>query len=450
MPTSMRRAIPAVIAAVLLGLTFSYNLLGAAQAEFFANWQKDTEAQVLNRIEADRLGINVSPFGLLVAGAGRDPLAAYQSIDNSEFEKTADRSQFTYYGYTGNLGAGAKFYSVLYRYTPVNSLQDLRNLCALLTAIALLWLAWVFARLGAPVLGVVYVACAAFSPWMTVAAPNLCWSPWLWFTPAIAVGMALLAERRWARCVWWATVPIAFAVKYVFTGYEIATAITLLAMFVPVLPYLFDRAGLRLKEVLLRSLAVGAASIGGFLVALVIHALRREGELAAGLRTIWEQDVQRRTYGDPSKFVGINPAEYGGSLSAGPLDVLVKYVTGWQTTVLDFQSLPLLNFSMNSGGFWLMVLAAVGICLYRQRVGSAKFARDSWLIVIGLVISVSWMFAGKGHAWVHTHILFFLWYLGLVPFVMFVVVDLVIEKAGKLRNRGGSGGAASEPPAVSS
>ena len=47
------------------------------------------------------------------------------------------------------------------------------------------------------------------------------------------------------------------------------------------------------------------------------------------------------------------------------------------------------------------------------------------LLVIGFLIPVVWFVAAKGYSYIHTFLLFFLWYFLFVPALLFVVGSFV-------------------------
>lgn len=403
-----------LITATVITPVFLINAAGTASPDFYATWQLDSEANVLNRVEAELRGVSVSPLGLLWA----DPAvpSVYERIGSSDFPKNADQQGVAYRPYTAQLGGYAHVVSWAYSTGLCSSLSCLHLVNAWLFSLlavlftALLW-HWVSRGMAAA-----WILAIIGSPWIVAAAKNLYWSPWLWLLPAVAAFGMLTASRRLR---WLALVGVyaAFVAKYVLTGYEVFTSLTVMAATVPLLSWAFrQRERKYLPRALGNAVMIGCASLAAFATTLVIHAQVRSGDIVKGLEAIWQTEVLRRTYGDAQ---GFDPV-YAESLNAGPLSAIPKYVFEWGTSLLVYGYQPVVQLAFGPRALLVLSLLAAGVVMILAIRRDPDAVPYLLTLVAGAAVAISWFIAAKAHSYIHTHILFFLWYLLYVPALLLV------------------------------
>ncbi len=142
----------------------------------------------------------------------------------------------------------------------------------------------------------------------------------------------------------------------------------------------------------------------------------------------------RRTYGDPDNFI----SAYSESLESNPFFVVWQYIwSAWSTDLLSFSVNKfgtLIYFGLGSQAFAVLLSAALLIPVVRLIRHDKRWIEDATLMVFGLCSTVLWFVAAKGYAYVHTHILFFVWYLLTVPAMLFVVGRYGFDIGRKLRH----------------
>jgi hypothetical protein len=403
---------------VVFGILFSvfaYNSLGTAPQDSFRTWQQDSEALVLNRIEADRTDATGSHYGLLRGPRGQ--FSAFDFIDKPNVPTSAIRVG-QYPNYTSSLGLQGWLWTSLYSAQgPINSLYRLHLLNASLLAATLTFLAILLSRVGRPVFAAVFLVTIAGSPWMVEAGQNLYWMVWTWFLPPCTALLFVIAKTRRTAIMTWIATALAFAVRFA-CGYEFISTLALAAAFMPVLALWLRKVDLTPRGAWVKSLLLLGSSVAGFALAVIPHGfLRGRGLLFSGLNQIVQQDVFRRTYGDAANFEGFDPVILE-SLHASPFLVLRTYLFGFPG---NFESVGYgAPFTWNFGPFSLfaLILSSIGVILWQAYSGDARWRRSGAALAFALLIPISWFVLGKAHSYVHPHINFILWYMFL-PTVLF-------------------------------
>ncbi|GAA1701505.1 hypothetical protein GCM10009792_22240 [Microcella alkalica] len=407
------------ISAPLLAL----NYLGTADSLGAAGWQRDSESLVLAKVQEQAFQTDTSPWGLLIATP--DQLAPYEDLLAEEEGNSNFRP------YLSQIGVAGHFFSWAYDLPACDSVACLRALSGSLTALAFVLLTVGLARISQPLLAYIFFVVAITSPWLVAAAPNLYWIPWSWILPTLAaILLTMWSARPRLRIVAAIALFAAFALRFA-AGYEFITTITLMAASVPILSLILARGrffGDLRRALRFCALIIGLA-LGSFALVLLGHsALRGRGDISAGIRDIYVNDVLRRTYGASDSF----PEVYARSLDAHPLLVLAKYLLDWDTDLQSFDLGTPLTVHLPGSAFWILVIAVMAIVLRRWHASHQKTSRDAWLLGISFAISASWYFLAKGHSYIHTHINFVLWYLPFVPVLWFIVIDFLSEGRRRL------------------
>lgn len=159
-------------------------------------------------------------------------------------------------------------------------------------------------------------------------------------------------------------------------------------------------------------LIISFVGILGFTTALLIHAGMRGKDIYSGIISIYEEDIKRRTYGNPYDF-GI---EYFDSLSASPVDIIIEYAFDWNSDVILFVSGKL---------FPLFLIVALLLAVWRLYLSKGRSISPIAIFISFSLPPLSWFILAKAHSGIHTHINFVLWYLGSVGAITFIWVDTI-------------------------
>lgn len=409
------------LAAIFIGLTYSFltNGFAVAQWDAWSTWERGSEAMVLQRIEVDLLQRDASPLGLS-AWPGED-FDVYDRLSPGGLPTIELTAPASFTPYESEIGGQAYFWSHVWRDLGCSSTSCLHAVSSALTAATVIALFLCLSLVGSSGLGWAWLISAACSPWITYAARNLFWSPWLYFLPTIAaVGLVAARSARW-RGIALGGVFLAFVVKYVGTGYHEFTAFTMMAAAMPIIAVVFGKKFVgETRRQFLNSLLVLVSSALAFASVLAVHAYLLAGNVMTGVNQIWVNTVLRRTYGDAGDF---DPA-FAAGLASTPLEVAFRYVwSSWSTAVLSLsinKDGSIFSISLGRTAFVGLIFICVVIVIRRLAVGDRLWIRDATLLALGFGIPVIWFVAAKGYSYVHTHILFFLWYFLFVPALLFV------------------------------
>jgi len=422
-----------VLVAIFLGLTFSFvtNGLGVAPWVDWSIWERGSTAMVLQRIEADLLQRDTSPLGLADYGVGDE--SAFDRLTPEGLETLEATAPEDFIPYESEIGGQAYFWSFLWREMGCSSISCQHLIGSAITAAMIVALFLGLSLIGSAGLGWAWLLAVGTSPWITFAARNLFWSPGLYFLPAIAaVGLVLARTRLW-RSLAAIGVFTAFLIKYVATGYHEFTAFTMLAASIPVIAILFGRTqGLPVMRQWKNSLLILASSAVALAGTLIAHAYILAGDVGQGLERIWVNVILRRTYGDSANY----DPQFVASLEASPFEVVWKYLwSSWSTDMLSMafdKSGSLFSVSLGRFSFALLIVITLGIVLWRWRRRDARWRRDASLLALGFVIPVFWFVAAKGYSYVHTHLLFFLWYFLYIPALLYVTGAFLWDERHRL------------------
>lgn len=431
----LRRALPLLgLVLLFLQLSFTVNAFGVAPDERWESWSPDGEVMVLKRVEVDLLERPTTSLGL--AGYAGWDNSVYSRLDPSSIDRLEELAPDTFSGYRSEAGGYAHIVSFTWRNLGCNSLPCLHFANAGLMSLSVVAIAIGVSFLGSAGLGWSWLLASAFSPWLTLAARNLFWSPWLYYLPAIATIAYLLIRHRALRIVTAALVPLAFFVKFWGSGYREFVTIYVIAVSMPVLAWLFGQSRFGgLRDCLIRVGWVTLSSILGMASALAVHAYWMSGSIFTGLKEIWEETVLRRTYGDPSNFI----ADYEAGLTSNPIFVVWQYIwPAWSTDLFAFsfdKSGSLFTVAVGRQAFALILAVAILVPVWRFVVRDSLWIQDAVLLTLAVSSTVLWFVAAKGYAYVHTHLLFFVWYLFTIPVVLFIAGRFTTQQARRYISR---------------
>jgi hypothetical protein len=440
------------VSVVVLFLGFYRNQWNVADQDWFDGFEP--EIYVAGRLLKSRRDGILSSGGLSGWAVPADRY--YQRLKPWDlYAANIQDLQFGDFGtYNSQIGFQGILFSLFDQLTGLSPEQNLtlfRAWTSLLSALALTAvIVWFFAQFGLLVSSAVLFS-TVVSQWPTVFGRNLWYSMWAFYVPMLA-GMYVLAReertgrysnRRTAVCIFGA-----MFIKCLFNGYEYITT-TLVAIVVPFVYYAV-RDRWAIPKTVRRVLSAALGACGAVITSLVIlfaQVWAVSGNPMAGIDVTWFA-FAKRTYGSPSSL----PPEYQGSLTANPVDVVLKYFKGtafdltnwiqggswwWQKYVLRIRFVYLVFLFLLATlllSRWLSV-AERGSPSARKGVA---LIRATWFSILA---PLSWFVVFKAHSDLHTTINFITWH---IPFTLFgfALCGLVGHRVGRLlldlRNRGTS------------
>ena len=424
---SVARYGPFVLLALCLWAIFLLNVGGIAPAQFFDTFQANGQARVMGGIVADDLGMDKRGANLgkvyLEPFDERGSIGQTYSAFNKPDRVTTPELRFA--DYPTQYGLQQPVYGFLHANTPLDSLGALQLIPSLLTAVVLVMLFRRYLVIFGPRFATLFLLGMALSPWFIAFARNLYWNPFVLLLPALAAAFLYSAEGVWKRRLLLLAVGAAVTLKCLI-NYEYLTSVAVLAAAVFMVGPYFDPRRTDPKPDFIMAATVMAVCVAGFVVAFLIHAGARGDTIIDGIRAMYEQDIARRTYGDASRFAG----EAAESLRASPLDVFRIYLFDW----------PERRRMVIPGKLFLVMLAVAlaGLAWMFVSRRPERF-RNFWLLSVYAFVPFSWYLFAKGHSYTQTHINFVLLYIGFLPALIYVVMDVVamtVKQAWALRPAG--------------
>lgn len=273
--------------------------------------------------------------------------------------------------------------------------------------------------------GIIFYIVSLLAPWMTGYSTNLYWVEFTWFLPMlIGIICAYYIDSRKIRIISYVGVMLAIALKSA-CGYEylstimLSSIIFLLADFTIALIEHKDKK--KMLQLFKTIFCMGIFALLGFIIVLVIHAyIRGDGSIYHGLRSIYYNDVLRRTLGgDPSMFQDV----YADSLNASVIYVVLRYLkfdTALIAGVPGMAFIPLIMLS-----FILTVMNVV----------KKTFRKEILALYIWMgIASVSWFVLGKSHSYIHTSMNFVMWYFGYIQIIFYTIIAGIYQLVKNRKN----------------
>lgn len=402
------------IVAFVIGLaTFQSNMFRAVDNGFFSGLDRFSQILVTGRVIAHDAGVDSQGWNL--GSVKINGILEYTEDNLDTYNRLHEQGQVdsvVYFPYLSQYGIQGAFFLAVHKVLGIDSPRGLQFVNAALFSLVVALLSLLFIRVYDKKFALVFFLVMITSPWVVSFARNLYWVPFLWFLPTIFSSMLYLNKDATVRikAILGLGVVAAVFLKSL-AGYEYLSAITIFAC-APFLVGPFFRAENRNHAYNMKmAVLVGALCVVGFLCALIIHAGMRGDSIASGIANIIEQDVKKRTYGDPASFDPI----LRESLTASVVDVLDIYWWKWATPL--FAGIPAIFLSIGT----VFVGLAAGYSLLRKRVADV---RVFVLFAVTLLCPLSWFVLAKGHSFVHVQLNYVLWYFGFVQALAYAVVAL--------------------------
>lgn len=272
---------------------------------------------------------------------------------------------------------------------------------------------------------IVFYLVTLLSPWMIGYAVNLYWVPFTWFLPMLfGIYCANHIDSKKARVISYIGVMVSIFIKCA-CGYEFITTIMMSSIVFLLTDFVMaflEKDNEKTKKLFKIIFVMGIFALAGFAIALIWHAyLRGGGNIVNGMRSIYLNDILRRTLGgDPNMFQDV----YADSLTAPIYYVVARY--------LLFDT-PLI---LGVPGILFIPLIAVSFLTMVYFVKKEKCDKEMIVLYIWLGIAgVSWFVLGKSHSYIHTGMNFAMWYFGFMQIVFYLIWEAVYFAIQKLRKK---------------
>ncbi|MBJ2289909.1 hypothetical protein JFT44_08120 [Pseudomonas sp. MF5691] len=408
--------------AFFIGLvSFQKNMLGSVDNDFFAGLDRFSQILVTGRIIAH--DAHVDDQGWNLGSVTINGVLEYSDNNLNTFNELVKKNEVSsviYFPYQSHYGIQGAFFLWLHDTFNIDDVDGLQFVNSIFFSLVIAALSVLFIRVYDWKFALVFFFVMVTSPWVVSFARNMYWVPFLWFLPAVLSSMLYLAKRPLIKGLLLVGVFFSVFIKSL-AGYEYLSTITIFACSVFIVGPFFRTESVNYAYNVRMAALVFATCVVGFLCALVIHAEMRGDSVASGLMNILEQDVKKRTYGDPAAFDPI----LRESLTASVVDVIRKYWFDWKTPLFFGIPAYLLSFAT--------IFFLVGFCysFFRKKGFDLK---PMVLIVFFLLCPMSWYVLAKGHSFVHTQLNYVLWYFGFMQALVYgVIVYLLIIGADAYR-----------------
>lgn len=319
--------------------------------------------------------------------------------------------------YASQLGWQGKIFSCFSKELTMNQVITVyKVILSLLFAVTVTLISFFACKKYNITFGVVFYLISLLSPWLIGFSNNLYWVSFTWFLPMLfGIICSHYIDSRKIRIFSYVGVMLAIMLKCT-CGYEYISTIMLSAIVFLLADFTIAVIQRQEKKKIVKLFKVifimGIFALVGFAIALVCHAyLRGAGDIFAGLRSIYKEDVLRRTLGgDPNQFQDV----YADSLNASIIRVMLRYLRFDTPIILGVPGLLFIPFVMVS--FFVMV--------YGLKKG--VFLQEEMALYIWFgIASVSWFVLGKSHSYIHTSMNFVMWYFGYIQIMFYSMIRMV-------------------------
>lgn len=376
-----------------------------------------------NGDKADIVGVEAPGDGYLYVEYEADKIYSSGKQDNLKYISIYSNLAETYMQvgemqpYESQVGLQGMIFSSFPKEFTMDQMMDLyRWILAFSYAIVMTLICYQIYKKYNALFAVVFYVVTLLSPWLIGYSTNLYWVEFTWFIPMLAgLICANNIHSRKMRILSYVLVMLGVALKCA-CGYEYITTIMLSAIVFLLADFTIAIIEKRDKQEILHLFKtifiMGIFALLGFAIVMIVHAyLRGEGEIFAGLKTIFYNDVLRRTIGgDANTFQDV----YSDSLNANFIIVVCRYLLFDTPVILGVPGILFIP---------LIAVSFLGLawCVKKRFVEKDMLALYIWMGIA----SVSWFILGKSHSYVHTFMNFVLWYFGFVQIIFYCIIRFV-------------------------
>lgn len=405
------KSIFAVVAFVLMYLSFGHNMFQAVNPDKFYTTANNDDALVIGRMvrsqekgvfsEQARMGRFMDLDGDMHYNQTRRFLGQIEGGDYTPYN-----SQF---GIQGILFSGIDAMLSDVVVSAELRLSLYHKLVALVFALVLTGLlVMMYDDIGLTAVSLILVS-ILFSRWQVYYSKSMYWSLPTMFLPMFTVFLACSIEAagRKVSMLLVSACVLLLVLLDALMGYEYITTV-MLAAIVP-LVYFMMRDHWSYERLVKRTMMIGSFALAGFVIALLLHLYQLK--LATGnfpdAFDIIKERLLARTYTNPEDYLG---TAYYESQQTSVFYVLYVYLIKGGTFRLK---VPFI--------LWVLMLITITIRYIRSNseFDSKKTNIIKALIVtswISLAASLSWIVLAKSHSEIHTQVNYIVWHL---PFMFF-------------------------------
>ncbi len=319
--------------------------------------------------------------------------------------------------YVSQYGLQGKIFRWMARHMEYDEvIENLHLLCSLMTAAVFVVIAAILWKKYSLVMAGCFLAIFWLSPWIVNFARNLYWVEFTWFIP-MAVGLfcAWKIDNQKCRIISYIAAFLSVLIKCL-CGYEYISVIMmgLIAFLLVDLVKVFYYKDKNRQKLVFRSVfIIGMMALAGFFAAVCIHAPLRssDGNILDGIKSIFEQDVLKRTSGaDLNNF----PPAWWESFNTSVWEVLCRYFK-FTTEIIT---------GVTGDCFQLLCIIPLCIFVYDYKKNQLNIETAAMYVVF-FMTSVSWFILAKAHSFVHTQMNYVLWYFGYIQICFYVIVEKI-------------------------
>lgn len=393
----------------VLSWNYMYNSMNNHNTGF-GDFQSDSEKTVVEPIDAVRKGVWFTTDDQMGYGLG---------TYNTNGELRAYKSQY---------GLQGKIFCYLAGCMDENqAIANLNLICSIITAAVFAMIVLLLYQKYNSLMSGCFFVTFWLSPWVVNFARNLYWVEFTWFLP-MAIGLLCawkISKMRW-RIFSYCAAFVSVVVKCL-CGYEYISTIMLgmISFLLVDLVKAFMNKDKRSFILLFRTtFMVGIAALVGFMTAICIHAdLRGSGDVLEGIKTIFEQDVLRRTMGgDLNAF----KEELWPSFNASVWETFCRYFKFPRAD--EYGVMLPSEIIVGVEGNLFPALCIIPLCLFAFDYKRHKLnVEQPAMYVVFFLASISWFCLAKSHSYVHPHMNYVLWYFGYVQICFYVIVSRMAE-----------------------
>ncbi len=318
--------------------------------------------------------------------------------------------------YSSQFGLQGKIFRRIARYIDEEFVLELLHLiCACSMAITCVLIILLIKIKYNNLLAIIFYISFWLSPWIVNFARNLYWVEFTWFLPMlIGLYCAINLNNRRKRVLCYILTYVFILIKCL-CGYEYISTIMLGSvqfLLADLAINLMANKPKQVKQTFLTIFFIGILSMAGFMTAICIHAvLKGDGDIAIGIKNIYEQDVLRRTFGGSMNDFGY-----------GYLDSFNAYIYETLRIYFHFDTEIITGLSGNLFPLLCIIPIFLFISEYKKEKNNIE------LIVIYsvcFITSVSWFVLAKAHSYIHTHMNYVLWYFGYIQVCIYVICQKI-------------------------
>ena len=310
-----------------------------------------------------------------------------------------------------------------------NTINNLHLMCSFLSAMGFTLLVVFIKRKYNLLLAGCFYCVFWLSPWIVNFSRNLYWVIFTWFFPML-IGLicSLYIQNKKVRYICYILLFLSVAIKCL-CGYEYVTSVmlgsvafVLADLITLIIKKQYSDALFSLKGIC----GLGIAAMMGFCTALIIHGIiMGEGDYILGLKEIIVDVALKRTSGaDYNEYQSIMQE----SFSVSAWEVLINYFH-FSTDVIT---------GVSGALFPLIAITPIGILVIKVCRKEKVIVENYILYIIFFLTTVSWLFLGKAHSFIHTNMNYVLWYFGFVQVCIYILMTFIGESIKKLFKDNGS------------